>query len=182
MMPVGISHHQMSLPQEEESCSRQETLGSVRNSNSCQTVVIDCGWYSQKQLNLSSWKAGQSNMMCALSSLMAGQNLHFGSTLGFTNDRWYLRKLCPVRCLIHLPRSVLFSLRSSFAILGFGCGKKILVCRHVIECSHLAVHFSTVCLRASDLTAQVGSGRKGSGPSASCAEASFASLSASSFP
>ena len=80
---------------DEESCSRQDTLGFVRNNNSCHMTVIDVGWYSQNVWNRSSCKAGHSNIMWALSSLTAEHKRHVGSTSGFTFDCyfWMARQL-----------------------------------------------------------------------------------------
>ena len=135
---------------DEESCSRQDIFGLVRNSNSCHMTVIDVGWYSQKVWNLSSCKAGQSSMIWALSSLTAAHKRHFGSISGFTFDRWYFRKLWPVRCLIHRPKSCRPNARSSFESLKFGSEKNIFVCLHVVDSVHLFVHFSSVDFRPSD--------------------------------
>ena len=83
---------------------------------------------------------------------------------------------------MHRPRSVLLNRKSPLEILEFGCGKNIFVWRQIEEFSHRAAHFSRVNCLASALTAQVGSGRKGSGPSDCCDDACFASMSASSLP
>ena len=87
-----------------EFSSKQEIWGSVRKSNSCQTVCMEVGWYSQNVWNLCSWKAGHSKIMCELSSLMKEHNRHLGSLDGSTFDWWYRRKLWPVRCLIQTSR------------------------------------------------------------------------------
>ena len=173
VMPVGIILIVSALKalvlysssEGDESCSRQDTLGCVRNNNSCQITVIEVGWYSQKVWSLSSWRAGHSRMICALSSFAAEQSLHWGSTDGSTFDRWYLKKLWPDRCLMQRPRSVRLNLKSSFESFRFGSGKNFFVCRQVSERFHLAFHFSVVSCRAINLISQVGRGRKGPGPS-----------------
>ena len=121
-------------------------------------------------------------MMCALSSVASWQQRHTGSRAGSTFDLWYLKKLCPVRCLMHNPRSVLFKFRSSFESFLFGSGKNIFVCLQSAELSHLSFHLSSVRFLARDLISLCGRGRNGAGPSTHCTAAPFASWSASSFP
>ena len=160
----------------------QDILGCDKNSSNCHITVIDVGWYSQKHWNRSSWKAGHSRMIWALSSLASWHRRHCGSTAGSTFDLWYFRKLWPVRCLMHNPRSFRLKRTSSLESLGFGSGKNIFVCLQWPELSHLDFHFSMVSFRAKDLISQCGRGRKGPGPSTSESDAALASLSASSFP
>ena len=120
----------------------QDILGCDMNSSNCHITVIDVGWYSQKHWNRSSWKAGHSRMIWALSSLASWQRRHCESTAGSTFDLWYFRKLWPVRCLMHNPRSFRLKRTSSLESLGFGSGKNIFVCLQWPELSHLDFHFS----------------------------------------
>ena len=162
--------------------SRADISGWFKNKLSCQTVCIEVGAYSKNVWNLSSWKRGHSRIIWALSSRRKPHKRHVGLRLGSILNRWYLRKLWPVRCLIHWPRSCLPKCRSSFESLKLGAGKNNLVCRQESDCSHLAIHFSVVYWRTTALTVDAGNGKMGSGPSTTRLEASFASMSASSLP
>ena len=107
--------------------------GWFKNRLSCQTVFTVAGAYSKKIWNLISWKRGQSRMMCALSSRRKPHKRHWGSISGSTFDRWYLKKLWPVKCLMQRPRSCLTKCKSSLENFLFGAGKKILVCRKLLN-------------------------------------------------
>ena len=171
---VATPHPQMKSP------AKAGYFGCDKNSRSGQITVIDVGLYSQKHWNRSSWKAGQSRMIWALSSFASWHRRHFESTAGSTFDLWYFRKLWPVRCLMHNPRSFRLKRNSSLESFGLGSGKNIFDCLQWSELSHLAFHFSIVSCRAKDLISLFGRGRKGPGPSTSNSDAAFASLSASS--